>query len=68
MSISEKEMIIGLISPGSMGASLGAALMKPGVSVCWSSEGRSQASCDRARKAGLKDLGALENLCAASDI
>jgi 3-hydroxyisobutyrate dehydrogenase-like beta-hydroxyacid dehydrogenase len=59
---------IGLINPGQMGASIGAAAGGSGANVIWAGDGRSQSSVSRAQKAGLEDCGTMENLCARSDI
>jgi 3-hydroxyisobutyrate dehydrogenase-like beta-hydroxyacid dehydrogenase len=59
---------IGLINSGAMGASVGAAALGNGNSVIWASEGRSQASVDRANKAGLSDCVNLQTLVENSDI
>jgi 3-hydroxyisobutyrate dehydrogenase-like beta-hydroxyacid dehydrogenase len=51
---------IGLLHPGAMGAAVGAELVRAGRQVMWASQGRSQASRERARAAGLTDVGTLE--------
>lgn len=56
------ERMIGLISPGAMGASVGAAAVARGARVLWAGEGRSVASHERAKKAGLEDCLNLETL------
>ncbi len=57
---------IGLLHPGAMGASVGAALVGRGHRVLWASEGRSAATRERAEGAGLEDAGSLEQLTSAS--
>jgi 3-hydroxyisobutyrate dehydrogenase-like beta-hydroxyacid dehydrogenase len=59
---------IGLLSPGQMGASVGAAATYSGATVVWAGEGRSDASRQRAEKAGLEDCGSIETLVSSSDI
>ena len=54
-----------LLHPGSMGAAVGAALR--GVRVLWVSDGRSRASADRARRAGLAEAATLAEAVDASD-
>jgi 3-hydroxyisobutyrate dehydrogenase-like beta-hydroxyacid dehydrogenase len=49
--------VIGLLHPGEMGAAVGRCLTKSGHTVLWASEGRSPASRDRAKAAGLSDAG-----------
>jgi 3-hydroxyisobutyrate dehydrogenase-like beta-hydroxyacid dehydrogenase len=47
--------VIGLLHPGEMGAAVGRCLTKSGHAVLWASEGRSHATQDRAKAAGLTD-------------
>lgn len=47
--------IIGLINPGSMGASVGAAAAGTGNRVLWASQGRGDATRKRAERAALED-------------
>lgn len=60
--------VIGLLHPGEMGSSLGACARSAGFDVCWASEGRSQATKERARAAELRDVGTLAALCAEADL
>ena len=59
---------IGLINPGAMGASVGAAARHNNAQVIWASEGRTAGTKERADKAQLDDCGSLQNLVARSDI
>jgi 3-hydroxyisobutyrate dehydrogenase-like beta-hydroxyacid dehydrogenase len=59
---------MGLLHPGEMGASVGAAARYGGADVVWASQGRSEATKARAAADGLRDVGTLQNLVAASDI
>jgi len=59
---------MGLLHPGEMGASLGAAARAAGTSVCWASAGRSDASRRRAAEAGIEDARTLASLAARSDV
>ena len=59
---------VGLLHPGEMGAAVGAALRARGESVVWASVGRSAATAERAREAGLEDAGTIEDLCRLSDV
>lgn len=61
------EGAIGLLHPGAMGASVGAALAGKGRRVLWASEGRSAATRERAEAAGLEDAGTLDALTSTSD-
>lgn len=58
---------VGLLSPGAMGASVGAAA-GTGCDVVWASEGRSARTRARAEDAGLRDVGTLEALVDTADI
>ena len=60
--------VIGLISPGQMGASLGAAASHSATSVIWAGDGRSKASHTRASDAGLEDGRTIDTLVKDSDI
>ena len=51
--------VIGLLHPGEMGAAVGRCLAKSGHTVLWASEGRSPATQDRAKAAGLTDAGTI---------
>jgi 3-hydroxyisobutyrate dehydrogenase-like beta-hydroxyacid dehydrogenase len=55
-------MLIGLVHPGEMGASVGGAAVAAGHEVRWVSAGRSAASAARATAAGLVDAGSLADL------
>lgn len=58
---------IGLLHPGEMGSAIGVALKEVGHEVLWASEGRSEASADRAGESGLTDAGSVEKLAEGSD-
>ena len=60
--------IIGLISPGEMGASVGAAASPNVDYIIWAGDDRSEASHQRADAAGLVNCGTLKNLAQKSDI
>jgi len=49
--------VVGLLHPGEMGAAVGCALRERGIEVLWASAGRSPATVERARAAGLEDAG-----------
>jgi 3-hydroxyisobutyrate dehydrogenase-like beta-hydroxyacid dehydrogenase len=55
-------MLIGLVHPGEMGASVGGAAVAAGHEVRWASAGRSPESAARAATAGLLDAGTLAAL------
>lgn len=59
---------IGLINPGAMGASVGAAARHNKTQVIWASEGRSASTKERADKAQLDDCGTMKNLVGRSNI
>ena len=60
--------VVGLLHPGEMGAAVGAALRERGVDVLWASAGRSEATAERARAAGLEDAGDVGEVCRHSEI
>lgn len=59
---------VGLIHPGKMGASVGAAARTAGTRVIWASDGRSLESKTRAQSAALEDVGTLRELVRQSDV
>jgi 3-hydroxyisobutyrate dehydrogenase-like beta-hydroxyacid dehydrogenase len=59
---------VALLHPGNMGATIGAAAATSGARVIWASDGRSKASQDRARDAGLRDVKTVVNTVNESDI
>lgn len=59
---------IGLMHPGAMGASVGAAARSNQHTVLWASQGRSEETVVRARRANLEDVGQVSELVAASEI
>lgn len=58
--------VIGLLHPGAMGSSIGAAAKTGRQTVLWASEGRSKKSAERAGRAGLEDSATLDDLVARS--
>jgi 3-hydroxyisobutyrate dehydrogenase-like beta-hydroxyacid dehydrogenase len=60
--------VVGLLHPGEMGAAIGAVLRQRGVEVLWASEGRSGATRERAKAAGLSDAGTVAELARRSDV
>jgi 3-hydroxyisobutyrate dehydrogenase-like beta-hydroxyacid dehydrogenase len=61
-------MNIGLVHPGEMGASVGAALRHVGHDVFCVASGRSNATRERAFKAGLSDAGSLNTLVEQTEV
>lgn len=59
---------IGLLHPGEMGASIGAAGRTSGLRVLWASQGRGADTARRAAAAGLEDAGSVAGLVAASEV
>jgi 3-hydroxyisobutyrate dehydrogenase-like beta-hydroxyacid dehydrogenase len=59
---------VGLLHPGEMGASVGAAAREAGAKVSWASSGRSGESRRRAAQAGLEELRSLAELAASSEL
>ena len=60
--------VIGLLHPGEMGAAVGRCLAKSGHTVLWASEGRSPATQDRAKAAGLTDAGTISAVAGQAGI
>jgi 3-hydroxyisobutyrate dehydrogenase-like beta-hydroxyacid dehydrogenase len=58
---------VGLINPGEMGASVGAAACAGGARVLWASAGRGQATRERASRSGLVDCGTTNALVRQCD-
>ena len=61
-----RDTTIGLLHPGEMGSSLGAALQVNAARVLWAGEGRSAQTRERAEKAGLVDGGSPARVVAQS--
>jgi 3-hydroxyisobutyrate dehydrogenase-like beta-hydroxyacid dehydrogenase len=59
---------IGLLHPGAMGASVGAAARSNQHTVLWASAGRSAGTGARARRANLQDAGTVAKLVNASEL
>ena len=59
---------IGLLHPGAMGASVGAAASGNGHAVLWASQGRSAATQERARRGELQDVATVPEVLASSEI
>jgi 3-hydroxyisobutyrate dehydrogenase-like beta-hydroxyacid dehydrogenase len=62
------DRVIGILHPGQMGAAIGGVLSERGDDVVWVSEGRSDATAERAEQAGLRDVETIEKLRAESDL
>jgi len=56
---------LGVLNPGAMGVSVGAALVSNGHEVCWLAEGRSPATCERAEQHGLTAVSTMTELVAS---
>ena len=59
-------MIVGLLHPGEMGASVGRALQANRHEVLWASEGRSEAT--RARAEAFRDVGSVSALAESAEL
>jgi 3-hydroxyisobutyrate dehydrogenase-like beta-hydroxyacid dehydrogenase len=60
--------VIGLLHPGAMGASIGAALRRNGHEVLYAREGRSERTVARAGAAGIERRDKLADVVAAADV
>lgn len=58
---------VGLLHPGEMGSSVGAAAKAAGARVVWASENRSPATRSRASAQDLEDVGSIDRLVTAAD-
>ena len=62
------EKIVALLHPGNMGVTIGAAASAGGTRVLWASNGRGQATRERAEQAGLQDAGTLADAVRRADV
>jgi 3-hydroxyisobutyrate dehydrogenase-like beta-hydroxyacid dehydrogenase len=62
-----RPLTLALLHPGAMGSSLGAALVRAGHAVRWLDVGRSAATAERARTAGLSAAGSWGELLDGAD-
>ena len=62
-----RKATVGLLHPGEMGATIGAAAKAAGARVVWASEDRSPASRNRASAYELEDLRSIDRLVATAD-
>jgi 3-hydroxyisobutyrate dehydrogenase-like beta-hydroxyacid dehydrogenase len=60
--------VVGVLHPGEMGSAVARALSERGETVLWASAGRSAATAERARAAGLEDAGDVEELRSRCEI
>ena len=60
--------VVGVLHPGEMGAAVGGTLREIGETVVWASAGRSAATAERARDAGLEDVGEVSELCSRCEV
>ena len=60
--------VVGLIHPGEMGVTVGAAATAGGARVLWASEGRSEATRARVSRTSLEDANTLAALVEMSDV
>jgi 3-hydroxyisobutyrate dehydrogenase-like beta-hydroxyacid dehydrogenase len=59
---------VALLYPGNMGSTIGAAAATSGARVIWASQERSKETQERARKAGLIDVGSMTQAVRESDV
>jgi 3-hydroxyisobutyrate dehydrogenase-like beta-hydroxyacid dehydrogenase len=59
---------VAVVHPGEMGAAVGAALVASGHEVLWASAGRSEATLERAERAGLADAVTLDAAARRSNV
>jgi 3-hydroxyisobutyrate dehydrogenase-like beta-hydroxyacid dehydrogenase len=63
-----RDLTVGLLHPGEMGAAVGGCLAGRGYRVYWASEGRGPATAARAGAAGLTDAGTVKEVAGRSDV
>ena len=63
-----KQLEIGLLHPGEMGATVGETLRNAGHTVLWASNGRRAETAARAEQAGLEDAETTEELARRSEL
>ncbi len=68
MAAMTQRTIIGLLNPGEMGAAVGQCLTGRGLDVLWAAEGRSAETADRAKAAGLANVGTPRELAAQASV
>ena len=61
-------MKIGILHPGAMGSTIAAAAALNGIEVSFASDGRSEATRERAASSQLHDAGSLKDLVSRSDL
>jgi len=61
-------VVVGLLHPGEMGSAIGAVLRSAGATVLWASDGRSDATRQRADAAGLEDAGSAAALARRAEV
>ncbi len=68
--MTDSRPVVGLLSPGAMGAQVGACLVEAGHTngVLFAGDGRSEATLARAGAAGLRDVGTATTLINESDV
>ncbi len=59
---------VGVLHPGAMGSSVGAAARAAGAEVCWCGDGRSEETARRAREDGLLAVQSMSELVAACEL
>lgn len=62
------EHLVGVLHPGEMGISIAATALRSGREVVWASEGRSDATRDRAAQHGLTDVRTVERLASEATV
>jgi 3-hydroxyisobutyrate dehydrogenase-like beta-hydroxyacid dehydrogenase len=60
--------VVGVLHPGEMGAAVATVLRDRDETVLWASTGRSPATAERARAAGVADAGEIAELCRRCEI
>jgi len=67
-AMTQRAITVGLLNPGEMGAAVGQCLTARGYPVLWASYGRSERTAERAKAAGLDDVGTARELAAQASV
>jgi len=66
--MTQRAITVGLLNPGEMGAAVAQCLTGRGITVLWASDGRSDRTAERAKAAGLDDVGTAREIAAQASV
>jgi 3-hydroxyisobutyrate dehydrogenase-like beta-hydroxyacid dehydrogenase len=67
-AMTQRAITVGLLNPGEMGAAVAQCLTGRGITVLWASDGRSDRTAERAKAAGLDDVGIAREIAARASV